>query len=60
MLLKWTKRKGNVDIIDKKGGTRFRFPCNNGHSIAQWDENRKSVRFLEKNWNFFFLTQTSN
>ena len=21
---------------------------------AQWDENRKSVRFLEKNWNLFF------
>ena len=23
-------------------------------SNAQWDENRKSVRFLEKNWNLFF------
>ena len=23
-------------------------------NIAQWDENRKSVRFLEKNWNLFF------
>ena len=26
----------------------------NQNTIAQWDENRKSVRFLEKNWNFFF------
>ena len=30
-----TELKVNVDIIDNKGGTtRFRFVCNNGHSIG--------------------------
>ena len=46
---KYTKAQ-NVPNFRLKSGKEF----NATHVIAQWDENRKSVRFLEKNWNLFF------